>query len=165
VQTEPNPWWRPGRAARLQLGPKTVVAEFGALHPRVLKALDVSGPLFGFELMLETLPETKRRLKARAPLDLSPLMPLTRDFAFIVDKARPAGEVIRAVQGADKTLIASVHVFDVYQGERVGEGEKSVALQVTIQPKERTLTDEEIEALSGRIVSAAQKACGARLRR
>jgi phenylalanyl-tRNA synthetase beta chain len=157
-------WWHPGRSARLQLGPKAVLAEFGALHPGVLSALDVEGPVYGFELWLEALPLPKRKpTKGRPGLDLSPLMPLRRDFAFVVERAKAAGELVRAVQGVDRALIADVRVFDVYEGPGVAEGMKSVALEVLLQPREKTLADAEIEQLSGRIVAAAEKA-GARLR-
>jgi phenylalanyl-tRNA synthetase beta chain len=165
AQGSASPWWHPGRSARLQLGPKAVLAEFGALHPRVLKALDVEGPVYGFEIFVETIPEPKRKaVKTRPALELSPLMPLSRDFAFVVDQAVAAGDLVRAVQGADKALIAGARVFDVYAGPGVPDGAKSLAVEVAIQPREATLTDAEIEALSARIVAAAQKAVGAKLR-
>ena len=165
AQGQAAPWWHPGRSARLQLGPKTAIAEFGAVHPAILKALDVEGPVYAFELWLEAIPEPKRKgAKSRPAYEVSSLMPLSRDFAFLIDEARPAGELVRAVQGADKALIAGARVFDVYRGTGVPEGSKSVAVEVQIQPRERTLTDAEIEQLSSRIVTAAEKACGARLR-
>jgi phenylalanyl-tRNA synthetase beta chain len=165
VQGQNSPWWHPGRSARLQLGPKTVIAEFGELHPRVLKDLDAEGPMLAFELDLGAIPEPKKKpTKTKQALTLSDLMPLTRDFAFLVDQATPAGEVVRPILGADKALIAQARVFDVYQGKGVPEGQKSVAVEVTVQPTEKTLTDAEIEALSARIVAAAEKAVGAKLR-
>jgi phenylalanyl-tRNA synthetase beta chain len=164
VQDGVSPWWRPGRAARLQLGPKQVLAEFGELHPLALKALDVEGPVLGFELVLENVPEPKKReLKTRPALALSPLMPLGRDFAFVVDASKPAGDLVRAISGVDKTLIAETRVFDLYQGQGVPEGMKSLAVEVLIQPRDHTLTDAEIEALSAKIVAAAEK-LGAKLR-
>ena len=156
-------WWHPGRSARLQLGPKTVIAEFGALHPRVLKALDADGPMLAFEIVLDSVPEPKSKSKARGPAALSALMPLSRDFAFVVEDSRPAGDLVRAAAGADKALIETVRVFDVYRGAGVDEGFKSVALEVVIQPREATLTEAEIEALSARVVAAAGK-LGAKLR-
>jgi phenylalanyl-tRNA synthetase beta chain len=164
AQNDPAPWWRPGRAARLQLGPKAVLAEFGEIHPKVLAALDVAGPIYGFEIWVEAIPEPKKKaVKTRPAPALSPLMPLSRDFAFVVAGATPAGDLVRAAQSADRALIAGVRVFDVYEGPGVAEGQKSVAVEVTIQPRERTLADAEIEALSARIVAAASKA-GAVLR-
>ncbi|MBF0665861.1 MAG: phenylalanine--tRNA ligase subunit beta [Brevundimonas sp.] len=164
VQGQNRDWWHPGRSARLQLGPKNVMAEFGALHPRVLKALDADGPMLAFEMVLDAVPEPRgKATKARGAANLSALMPLTRDFAFVVEDGKPTGDLVRAVAGADKALIAEVRVFDVYQGPGVAEGMKSVALEVVVQPREATLTEAEIEALSGKIVQAAGKA-GATLR-
>ena len=164
-QGSPRGWWRPGRAARLQLGAKQVLAEFGEIHPKALAALDVEGPVYGFEVWVEAIPEPKKRaVKTKAALALSPFMPLSRDFAFVVAAETPAGELARAVQGADRALIAGVRVFDVYQGPGLGEAKKSVAIEVTIQPRDKTLADAEIEALSAKIVAAASKAVGAVLR-
>ena len=161
AQGSASSWWHPGRSARLQLGPKAVMAEFGELHPAVLKALDVAGPVYGFEITLEAIPEPKKKAtKGRPAFTPSPLMPLTRDFAFLVEKAKPAGDLLRAAAGADKALITAVRVFDVYEGPGVPDGFKSVALEVVVQPREATLTEAEIEALSARIVAAAEKAGG-----
>ncbi|MDI1327655.1 MAG: phenylalanine--tRNA ligase subunit beta [Brevundimonas sp.] len=164
VQGQNRDWWHPGRSARLQLGPKTIMVEFGALHPRVLKALDADGPMLAFEIVLDAVPEPRgAKSKARGAANLANLMPLTRDFAFVVEDGKAAGDLTRAVAGADKALIADVRVFDVYRGAGVPEGMKSVALEVVIQPVEATLTEAEIEALSARIVAAASK-LGATLR-
>ena len=166
AQGSASPWWRPGRSARVQLGPKAVLAEFGALHPRVLKALDLADPVYAFELWLEALPEPKRTggRSARPPLALSPLMPLSRDFAFVVEHGCRASELARAAAGADKALITAVRVFDVYEGPGVPEGFKSVGLEVALQPREKTLTDVEIGAVSAKVVAAIEKATGGRLR-
>ncbi|MDO8380965.1 phenylalanine--tRNA ligase subunit beta [Phenylobacterium sp.] len=165
VQGASSDWWHPGRSARLQLGPKTVVAEFGELHPRILKALDVDGPLLAFEFNLDALPEGKKKSgKSRPALDASTLMPLSRDFAFVVDADVPAGDLVRPILAADKALISEARVFDVYQGPGVPEGSKSVAVEVLVQPRDKTLTEPEIEALSARIVAAAEKTVGAKLR-
>ncbi len=165
VQGQASPWFHPGRSAKLQLGPKTLVAEFGEVHPRILRELDAEGPMLGFEIALEAVPEPKRKaVKTRAALQLSPYMPLSRDFAFVVDLATAAGDLVRPILGVDKQLIEDARVFDVYQGRSVPQGKKSVAVEVVIQPREKTLTDAEIEALSARIVAAAEKATGAKLR-
>ncbi|MDO9588520.1 MAG: phenylalanine--tRNA ligase subunit beta [Brevundimonas sp.] len=164
VQGQNRDWWHPGRSARLQLGPKNIMVEFGALHPRVLKALDADAPMLAFEIVLDAVPEPRgAKSKARGPASLANLMPLTRDFAFVVEDGKAAGDLVRAVAGADKALIADVRVFDVYRGPGVAEGLKSVALEVVIQPVEATLTEAEIEALSARVVAAAAKV-GATLR-
>src|SRR5665213_2927343 len=117
VQDVAAPWWRPGRRARLQLGPKAVLAEFGEIHPAALKALDVEGPIYAFELWLDALSEPKKKAtKTRSALALSPFMPLTRDFAFVIAKETPAADLARAVLSADRALIAGARVFDVYEG-------------------------------------------------
>jgi phenylalanyl-tRNA synthetase beta chain len=121
--------------------------------------------MLGFELTLEAIPEPKRKaLKAKGALTLSALMPLRRDFAFLVAADTPAGDLARPIAAADKALIAEARVFDVYQGQGVPEGMKSVAVEVLVQPTDKTLTDADIEALSARIVQAADKAVGAKLR-
>lgn len=151
-------WWHPGRSGTVRMGPKTVIAEFGELHPRVLTALGSDGPMLGFELFLDAIPPAKARPgKARPRPVLSALQPLHRDFAFVVPDDRPAGDLIRAIANADKALVAGVSVFDRYAGPGVAEGHVSLALEVRIQPQERTLTDAEIDALSQRIVAAAAK--------
>jgi len=166
AQGSASSWWHPGRSARLQLGPKAIIAEFGEIHPGVLKAMDVEGPVLGFEIWLEAIPEPKRKsaIKTRPALSLSPLMPLSRDFAFVVAQDKAAADLVRAIQGADKALIGSARVFDVYTGAGVSEGSKSLAVEVSIQPTDHTLTEAEIDSLSGRIIAAAEKAVGAKLR-
>ena len=161
VQGQNRDWWHPGRSARLQLGPKNVMVEFGELHPRILKALDADGPMLAFEIVLDNVPEPRGKAgKARGSADLSAFMPLTRDFAFVVEDAKPAGDLVRAVSGADKALIADVRVFDVYRGKGVDDGFKSVALEVVLQPRDATLTDAEIEALTAKVVAAVEKQGG-----
>lgn len=161
AQGSASSWWHPGRSARLQLGPKAVMAEFGEIHPAVLKALDVAGPVYGFEITLEAIPEPKKKsVKTRSAFSPSALMPLTRDFAFLVEKTKAAGDLVKAAAGADKALITAARVFDVYEGPGVPEGFKSVAIEIVVQPREATLTDAEIEALSAKVVAAAEKAGG-----
>ena len=158
-------WFHPGRAGTLQMGPQTVLGHFGELHPQVLEALDAEGPLVAFELILEQIPEPKAKAtRAKAVLELSAFQPVERDFAFIVDSAVKAGDITRAAQGADRKLIASVNVFDVYDGKGIDPGKKSVAIAVTIQPRDKTMTDEEIEALAGKIVAEVTKKTGGMLR-
>ncbi|MGV6873696.1 phenylalanine--tRNA ligase subunit beta [Pseudochelatococcus sp. B33] len=158
-------WYHPGRSATLQFGPKNVIGAFGELHPKVLQALDVKGPLVAAEISLDALPAPKARpTKARPRLVLSEFQPLSRDFAFVVDAAVAAGDILRAVQGADRALLSDATVFDIYEGPGVGEGKKSVAVAVTLQPAGKTLTEAEIDAVSQRIVEAVAKKTGAVLR-
>jgi phenylalanyl-tRNA synthetase beta chain len=158
-------WLHPGRSGTLQFGPKAVIGHFGELHPRALAELDVEGPLAGFEIYLDALPAPKAKpTKTKPRLDLPDLQPLSRDFAFIVDRATAAGDVLKAVQGADRVLITQASVFDVYEGAGVPEGKKSIAVAVALQPREKTLTDAEIEAVAQRIVAEAAKKTGAVLR-
>nr|MCU0891896.1 phenylalanine--tRNA ligase subunit beta [Sandarakinorhabdus sp.] len=152
-------WWHPGRAGRLVLG-KAVLADFGIIHPRVSAQFDVKGPVAAVELYLDALPPRNRKRDAWAP---SPLLPLSRDFAFVVDDALPADSLIRAVAGADKALIAGVSLFDRYTGPGVPDGKASLAVAVTLQPTTATLTEAEIEAVSAKVVAAAAK-LGASLR-
>jgi len=158
-------WFHPGRSGVLRLGPKNIIAEFGEIHPRVLKGMNIDGTVFGFEIALDNIPGGKPKpTKTRAALDVSELLPLTRDFAFIVDADTGAETLLKAVRGADKKLIDTVTLFDVYQGNGVPEGKKSLALEVKIAPRDKTLTDEDIEALSTRIIAQVKKATGGELR-
>ncbi|HVB89153.1 MAG TPA: phenylalanine--tRNA ligase subunit beta [Beijerinckiaceae bacterium] len=162
----PGPaWLHPGRSAFFKMGPKATFGWFGELHPEILEAFDIQGPACGFEIVLDALPLPKAKAtKARARLDLPELMPVERDFAFLVEQSVEAGELVKAVQGADKALICSVSVFDLYEGPGVPAGMKSLALSVTLQPREKTLTEAEIDAVSSRIVSEAGRRTGAQLR-
>ncbi|MDB5544581.1 MAG: phenylalanine--tRNA ligase subunit beta [Hyphomicrobiales bacterium] len=155
----------PGRSGTLQFGPKGVIGWFGEFHPRVLAALDVSGPLCGFEIILDAIPAPKAKpTKVKPKLELADLMPLERDFAFVVDSAVQAGDILKAAQAADRQLVTGASVFDVYQGTGIPEGKKSVAISVTLQPRDKTLTDYEIEAVMGKIVAEVTKKTGATLR-
>lgn len=156
--------WRPGRTGALKLGPK-VIAYYGEIHPRALKAIGVEAPALAFEIFLDALPAPRAKgSRAKPPLEKLELQPLTRDFAFVVDDGVTAQDVVRAAYGADKALIADVALFDVYRGERMSAGKKSLAIEVTLQPREKTLTDAEIEAASAKIVTAVVKATGGTLR-
>lgn len=162
---QPPQWAHPGRGGRLQLGPKVILGWFGEVHPALLEDLDLDGPVAAFELDLDALPAPKRKpTRTRPALRLSDLMPVRRDFAFVLDRDVEAASVIKAARAADKALIADVTVFDVFEGSHVGEGNKSLAIEVTLQPGERTLTDEEIEAVSQKIVTGVEKATGGTLR-
>lgn len=163
---EARNWWHPGRSGVLRLGPKNLLAEFGELHPRVLKALGVEGRVIGFEILLDGIPSPKKKAetKARPALDRAGLTPVKRDFAFLVDSAVAADTLVRAAKGADKAMITDVSVFDVYAGKGVPEGQVSLAIEAVIQPREKTLTDKEIDAVAAKIVASVEKATGAALR-
>jgi phenylalanyl-tRNA synthetase beta chain len=156
-------WYHPGRSGTLALGPKTL-AYFGEIHPKILAAFDLKGPIAAFEVILDAIPETKAKGKARPLFAPSPYQALERDFAFLVDTKVTADEVLRAAKGADRALVETATIFDVYEGKGVPEGQKSLAIAVRIQPKDKTLTEPEIEALVQKIVAAVTKATGAVLR-
>ncbi|MGB6231745.1 MAG: phenylalanine--tRNA ligase subunit beta, partial [Litorimonas sp.] len=152
-------YWHPGRSGRLQMGPKNVLADFGELHPRTLKALGVEGRVVAFEIWPENLPAPRKKTasKSKGALALSDLMPVHRDFAFVVPEEVRAGDLLDAALRADKSLISGVTLFDVYQGQGIEDGHKSLAIDVTLSPRDETLTDAQIEAVSGKIVKAAEK--------
>ncbi len=155
-------FYHPGRSATVRQGPKTILGRFGELHPRVIGDLGLPGPMVAFELDLDAVSDRKRRRKS-AP-DLSAFQPLRRDFAFLVDTTVAADAVLRAAKGAERTLIAGVTLFDVYEGDKVPVGKKSLAIEVIFQPRERTLTDAEIEAACQKVIAAVAKSTGAALR-
>ncbi|MDO6965522.1 phenylalanine--tRNA ligase subunit beta [Rhizobium alvei] len=158
-------WYHPGRSGTIKAGPKVILGTFGEFHPKTLEALDVSGTLCGFEIYVDALPEPKKKATRTKPaLDLSPFQMVKRDFAFVVEKSVEAGAIIKAATSADRKLITGVTVFDVFEGASVGEGRKSVAIEVSIQPADRTLTDEDFEALTARIVANVEKSTGGSLR-
>ncbi len=160
---EAGPQFHPGQSGTLRLGPKTVLARFGALHPSTLKAFDVEGPVMAAEVYLDAIPARKNPGFARPAYAPPALQPVTRDFAFLVDAALPAGDLVRAVRGSDKANIVAARVFDDFRGTGVPEGRKSLAIEVTFQPGDKTYTDADIKALSDKVVTAAAK-LGAELR-
>jgi len=156
--------YHPHRKGELRLG-GNILAAFGEIHPAVARALDVDGPLAGFKVFLDRIPSPRARpTRTKPALSLSDLQAVSRDFAFVVGRDVAAEALARAARGADKQLIADVSVFDVYEGKGVAEGHKSVAIAVRLEPREATLTDKEIEAISSKIVAAVAKATGATLR-
>ncbi len=162
-------WYHPGRSGVIRLGPKNQLASFGELHPRILEAFDLRGPVVGFEVVLENIPLPKQKTGAsRGPLRASALQPVTRDFAFVIDTAIAAGQLIDAARSAavDAALVSitGISLFDIYAGGRLDAGRKSLAISVTLQPATRTLTDKEIEAAASAIVAAVGKSTGAELR-
>ena len=158
-------WFHPGRSGTIQIGPQNVLGHFGELHPRALEALNAEGPLAGFEVILERIPQAKAKpTRAKPMLELSPFQPVTRDFAFVVDRAVKAADIVRAAQNVDRKLITGVSVFDVYEGQGIEAGKKSIAIAVTIQPREKTMTDAEIDAVGAKIVAEVSKRTGGVLR-
>jgi phenylalanyl-tRNA synthetase beta chain len=159
------PWFHPGRSGTIQIGPQNILGHFGELHPATIAAIKAEGPLVAFEVILEKIPEPKARpTRAKPLLELSPFQPVERDFAFVVDSAVKAADIVRAAQNVDKKIISNVIVFDVYEGKGIEAGKKSIAIAVTIQPREKTMTDAEIDTLSGKIVAEVTKRTGGLLR-
>jgi phenylalanyl-tRNA synthetase beta chain len=158
-------WLHPGRSGTIQIGPQNVLGYFGELHPRTLEALGADGPLMAFEVILDRIPDAKQKAtRAKPTLELSAFQPVSRDFAFIVDRKVRSGDIVRAAAGVDKKLVTDVTVFDVYEGKGIDDDKKSVAIAVTIQPREKTLTDQEIDAVAAKIVAEVTKKTGGTLR-
>ncbi|WP_426612391.1 phenylalanine--tRNA ligase subunit beta [Bradyrhizobium sp. McL0616] len=158
-------WLHPGRSGTIQIGPQNVLGYFGEMHPRALEVLGADGPLMVFEVILDRVPEAKKKpTRAKPVIELSAFQPVSRDFAFIVDRTVKAGDIVRAAQGVDKKLITGVNVFDVYEGKGIDDGKKSIGIAVTIQPREKTLTDQEIEAVATKVVAEVTKKTGGVLR-
>jgi phenylalanyl-tRNA synthetase beta chain len=162
VSGDPPTWFHPGRSGVLRLGP-TVLGYFGELHPELLDAFEVKGPVAAFEVMIEAVP-LPRGGRARPPLRLSVFQPVERDFAFVVDQDVAAETLLRAARAVDRKLATDIRLFDVYEGKGLLGGKKSLAIAVTLQPQDATLTDAEIDAFSTRLVAAVEKATGGVLR-
>jgi phenylalanyl-tRNA synthetase beta chain len=157
--TEDAPgWYHPGRGGVVRQGPKTILAQFGELHPQIAHTLGLSGPAVAFELFLDQIADPKRRRRA-AP-DLSAFQPVRRDFAFLVPQHTQAETILKAARGAERALITRVSLFDVYEGDKVPDGQKSLGIEIMVQPKDRTLTDADIEAVCAKVVAAVGKAGG-----
>ena len=157
-------WWHPGRHGRICLGPKKVLGVFGELHPKVLRDLDIKGPAVGFVIYPEQVPEPKKKSTTRPALVATDLQAVDRDFAFVVDADVDALTLVNAAAGADKALISGVRVFDEFIGGSLGEGKKSIALTVRLQPLETTLKDADIAAVAAKVVEKVTKATGGVLR-
>lgn len=158
-------WLHPGRSAAIQIGPQNVLGYFGELHPRVLEALKADGQVMAFEVILDRVPEAKQKAtRAKPVLELPAFQPVSRDFAFIVDRGVNAADIVRAAQNVDRKLIAGVTVFDLYEGKGIDANKKSVAIAVTLQPRDKTLTDQEIDAVAAKVVAEVGKRTGGSLR-
>jgi len=157
-------WYHPGRSGTLRLG-ASALAHFGELHPRVQQALGAKQPVAAFEAHLDAVPVPRARpTKARPLLQLSPYQPVQRDFAFVVDKDLPAETLLKAARQADKKLVTAVRLFDLYEGKGLPEGKKSLAIEVTLQPQDATLTDAALDGFSKKLVEQVEKATGGVLR-
>jgi len=157
-------WWHPGRSGKICLGPKKVLGVFGEIHPKILREMDVKGPAVGFTLYPAEIPQPKNRTTNKGALHATDLQAVERDFAFIVDADMEASTLVNAAAGADKALIENVRVFDEFIGGSLGEGKKSLAITVRLQPTEKTLKDEDIAAVAEKIVEKVRKATGGELR-
>ena len=156
-------FYHPGQAATLRLGPKNALASFGAIHPATLKAFGIDVPVVAFGIHLDAVPARKSAGFARPQYAPPPLQAVTRDFAFLVPADLPAGDLLRAVKGADKANIVDARIFDLFAGQGVPEGRKSLAIEVTLQPGEASYKDADLKAIADRVVAAAAK-LGAELR-
>jgi phenylalanyl-tRNA synthetase beta chain len=163
ITTKTPSWFHPGRSGTIALGPK-VIGSFGELHPKILAAFDIKLPVAGFEINLDAIPEPKAKGKARPLFAPSPFQAVERDFAFVVDRSIASGDILRAAKNADRNLIDTISVFDVYEGKGVPDGKKSVAIAVRLQPNDKTLTEAEIDTIAEKLVAAVTKATGATLR-
>jgi len=165
VTADAPSWYHPGRSGVLRLG-AAKLACFGEIHPALLLKVDLRGPVAAFETFIEAVPAPRAKAggKAKPLLKLSPFQPVERDYAFVVDRDLPAETLLRAARGVDRKLVSNVALFDVYEGEGLPSGKKSLAIQITLQPQEATLTDEQIESFSQKLVAQVQKATGGELR-
>ncbi|MDR3451080.1 MAG: phenylalanine--tRNA ligase subunit beta [Alphaproteobacteria bacterium] len=163
VTTDAPAWYHPGRSGALRLGP-ALLAYFGEIHPSVLAACDAAGPMAGFEIFIASIPASRSSSTAKPLLKLESLQSVSRDFAFVVERDVTAAKLLKAVKDADKNLIRDVSVFDVYEGDKIEAGKKSIAVSVTLQPADKTLTDAEIDAIAAKITASVAKATNAILR-
>ena len=165
IVAEAPSWYHPGRSGVIRLGPKNIMAYFGEIHPTILKKMNVKGPMVGFEIMIGNIPLPRSQSgNSRGPLKVSDYQSVERDFAFVVDKSMPAERLIKVVSSVNKKLIDNISIFDVYQGAGVDDDKKSIAINVKLQPFDKTMTDEEIEAFSKQVIDAVSGKIGGTLR-
>ena len=163
VTNDAPDWFHPGRSGRLRLG-KTDMGSFGELHPKLLETYDLSAPVAAFEMHIESVPAAKAKGPAKALISLSPFQPIARDFAFILDEAVKAETVVRAVRGAAKPYLTDISIFDLYQGDKMEAGKKSLAFKIILQPQKATFSDAEITSITDAVIAAVTKHCGGQLR-
>jgi len=159
-----NGWWHPGRSAKVGLGPKKILGAFGEIHPKVLDALNVKGPVVAFAIHTAEIPMPRKKSASRGAVTMADLQSVERDFSFVVDADVEAVTLLNAAAGADKNLIEDVRIFDEFIGGALGEGKKSLAITVRLQPTEKTLKEADIETVATKIVEKVSKATGGTLR-
>jgi phenylalanyl-tRNA synthetase beta chain len=168
VLRDVNTWWHPGRSGKLSLGPKNILAGFGEVHPKILKEMNIKGPVMAFAIHIKKPPFPKNKTKTRPALSISDFQSVQRDFSFIVDKHIEASILENAARGADKSLIKNAYIFDQFidpkESGYIGEDKKSLAITVHIQSSEKTLVDDEIDTVSKKIIENIIKASGGVLR-
>jgi len=168
VSNRTKKWYHPGRSGLLSLGSTNgpELAYFGEIHPSIIKILDLrTDKVLGFEIFLDNIPESKKKIREIKPqFIVSDYQKVVRDFAFVIDEKYSSGEIISLVKKIDKELIKNVKIFDVYQGDNIGDGKKSIAFNVILEPRDKTLSDNDIDQISKKIISAVQESTGATLR-
>ena len=168
VSNKTKKWYHPGRSGLLSLGSTNgpELAYFGEIHPSIIKRLDLrTDSVLGFEIFLDNIPESRKKIREAKPqFVVSDYQKVVRDFAFVIDEKYSSGEIISLVKKIDKELIKTVKIFDVYQGENIGDGKKSIAFNVILEPKDKTLSDKDIDQISKKIISTVQESTGATLR-
>jgi phenylalanyl-tRNA synthetase beta chain len=168
VSNKTKKWYHPGRSGQISLGSINgpELAYFGEIHPLIVKKLDLRvESVLGFEIFLDNIPKTRKKIRETKPqFIVSDYQKVVRDFAFAIEEKYSSGEIISLVKNINKELIKSVKIFDVYQGENIEKGKKSIAFNVTFEPKDKTLSEEDIEKISKKIISTVQEKTGATLR-
>ena len=165
ISNKTKKWYHPGRSGLISLD-GTELAYFGEIHPGIIKKLDLkTESILGFEIFLDNIPESRKKIREAKPeFIISDYQKVTRDFAFVIEEKFSSGEIISLVKNIDKELIKMVKIFDIYQGENIESGKKSIAFNVTLEPKNKTLSDKDIEEISKKIISKVQNTTGAILR-
>jgi phenylalanyl-tRNA synthetase beta chain len=168
VSNKTKKWYHPGRSGLISLGSLSgpELAYFGEIHPIIIKKLDLKTEnVLGFEIFLDNIPNPRKKIRETKPqYIISDYQKVVRDFAFVIDEKYSSGEIINLVKKIDKELIKVVKIFDVYQGDNIDSGKKSIAFNVTLEPKDKTLSDSDIEEVSKKIISTVQETTDAKLR-
>jgi len=168
ISNKTKKWYHPGRSGLLSLGSPSgpELAYFGEIHPSIIKKLDLRiESVLGFEIFLDNIPDSRKKIRETKPqFIVSDYQKVIRDFAFVIEDKHSSGEIINLVKNIDKELIKEVKIFDIYQGENIESGKKSIAFNVTFEPKEKTLSEKDIEEISKKIISTVQNITGATLR-